>query len=324
MTSLCGKGVWLAYSYDLPRAVELTTQIGGTHLLVKVGHGAFYFPESARELYRRTLAMNLEPLAWIEMTTGSDEGSLRIIEKALTLGYQAVVLMLDDARLAAEAIQPLVETVLGQEEIETRLLLASSPPAYLMDDGAFKQLARICHGGWMPLCFPSLEADPERLVNQGIYQALGDLALLWGEAPAIYPVLTAMNPATGESLDTETMLRWADTVTQHGLDFFSIFHAASTEKAHWDLFRALSLPCLEAAVPDKLSPDEPPEIWHGVPSIARPVYITVAPGDSVISIITRYGMTREQFWQWNAHLWESRGFPRDPDYLQAGWRVRVR
>ena len=32
----------------------------------------------------------------------------------------------------------------------------------------------------------------------------------------------------------------------------------------------------------------------------------------------------EKFWAWTAHLWESRGLPRDPDYLQEGWRVRVK
>ena len=37
MTTLCGKGIWLAHSYDLQRAAEVAASIGGTHLLVKVG-----------------------------------------------------------------------------------------------------------------------------------------------------------------------------------------------------------------------------------------------------------------------------------------------
>ena len=62
----------------------------------------------------------------------------------------------------------------------------------------------------------------------------------------------------------------------------------------------------------------------GMAAIPQPVYYTVAPSDTVWGIITRHGLTRENFWVWNAHLWESRGLPRDPDYLQAGWRIRVK
>jgi len=30
-----------------------------------------------------------------------------------------------------------------------------------------------------------------------------------------------------------------------------------------------------------------------------------------------------QFWEWNGHLWDEQGLPRDANYMQAGWRVRV-
>jgi hypothetical protein len=58
--------------------------------------------------------------------------------------------------------------------------------------------------------------------------------------------------------------------------------------------------------------------------LPQPVYITARTSDTVWGIITRHGLTKEQFWTWNAHLWDSRGLPRDPDYLQEGWRLRVK
>jgi len=58
--------------------------------------------------------------------------------------------------------------------------------------------------------------------------------------------------------------------------------------------------------------------------VPQPIYITVRTSDSVWGIISRHGISREQFWAWNAHLWDSRGLPRDPDYLQEGWRLRVK
>ena len=53
MAKLCGKGLWLAHSYDIERAAEMAAAIDATYLLVKVGHGPYYFPETARSMVRR-------------------------------------------------------------------------------------------------------------------------------------------------------------------------------------------------------------------------------------------------------------------------------
>ena len=55
-----------------------------------------------------------------------------------------------------------------------------------------------------------------------------------------------------------------------------------------------------------------------------PLIITVQVSDTVWTLCERYGCTREQFWEWNGYLWDERGWPRDANYLQPGWRVRVR
>ena len=82
MAGLCGKGVWLAHSYDLQRAVEMATKIEGNTLLVKVGHGPHYFPETARELVQRIRSLGFHPLAWIHVTDRVPQDALRAITQA--------------------------------------------------------------------------------------------------------------------------------------------------------------------------------------------------------------------------------------------------
>ena len=104
---------------------------------------------------------------------------------------------------------------------------------------------------------------------------------------------------------------------RHGVDFFSVYHAAIAEKALWPILQTVSVRCQATAV-SVTAPEDPTAI------VPQPVYITVNANDTVWGIISRHGLTRNKFWEWNGHLWDSRGMPRDPDYLQAGWRIRVK
>jgi len=101
------------------------------------------------------------------------------------------------------------------------------------------------------------------------------------------------------------------------VDFFSVYHAALAEKALWPILQTATVRCQPATV-SLAMPEEPGMI------LPQPVYITVSANDTVWGIISRHGLSRTQFWEWNGHLWDSRGLPRDADYLQAGWRVRVK
>jgi hypothetical protein len=118
----------------------------------------------------------------------------------------------------------------------------------------------------------------------------------------------------------EELIPWIEGVTRHGADFFSVYHAANAEKALWPLLESINVQCVEAAEQAVLPESE----GMGMAAIPQPVYYTITASDTVWGIITRHGLTRDKFWAWNAHLWESRGLPRDPDYLQAGWRIRVK
>ncbi|HIQ02588.1 MAG TPA: LysM domain-containing protein, partial [Anaerolineales bacterium] len=75
-------------------------------------------------------------------------------------------------------------------------------------------------------------------------------------------------------------------------------------------------------VPPPTEPPAPPPEPEE-PVIPPPVYHVVTVNDTVWGICERYGITRPQFWEWNGHLWDERSLPRDPVYIQEGWRVRV-
>jgi hypothetical protein len=55
----------------------------------------------------------------------------------------------------------------------------------------------------------------------------------------------------------------------------------------------------------------------------QPAFYEVTINDTVRRICERNSISRTQFWEWNGHLWDERGLPRDALYMQEGWRVRV-
>ena len=96
----------------------------------------------------------------------------------------------------------------------------------------------------MPLAFSTWGNNAEDVIDREIYHALGDLSLTWGKTPAVYPVLS---PAHGQvTYLPEEFIPWIAGITRHGVDFFSIYHAANTEKALWPMLKAINLNCLES------------------------------------------------------------------------------
>jgi hypothetical protein len=87
----------------------------------------------------------------------------------------------------------------------------------------------------------------------------------------------------------------------------------------------------EAVPPPRPRPVTPP--ISAPPAMSEPValqgeqagevYVTATPDDTVAGLCRKYGCTKAQFWEWNGHLWDDLWWPRDPDYMQVGWRVRV-
>jgi hypothetical protein len=320
MTELCGKGIWLAHSYDLQRAVEMATKIDATHLLVKVGHGPHYYPEIAPGLLNRVRSLGFRSLAWIHITDRAPQDALQTIQRAVELGYDAVVLFLGQALITQDQIRPLIDELEPADLPSDSLLLATPPLGHLPDRRTFEALAPLCQGGWMPLCFPTWNANAEEMIHQEVYQSISDLSLMWNATPSIYPVLS---PTYGEGAQQaflpEALIAWVEAIIEHGVDFYSVYHAALTEKACWPILQAANVAC-ESERPSVAAEDQP----VSSATVPQPEYITATANDTLWGLINRYGMTKEQFWRWNGHLWDSRGLPRDPDYLRGGWRIRVK
>lgn len=320
MAGLCGKGIWLAHSYDLQRGAEMATSIGASYLLVKIGHGPHYFPETARTMVKRVRTLGFHPIAWVQITDFAPEDALFAVGESHALGYEATVLFLGSALVTGDQVQSLAEALDNAEVARERLYLATPPLAYLPDRRVLEVLAPVCQGGWMPLAFAEWGNDPDQVIDRQIYQALGDLSLLWDKTPEVYPVLSPLYRLQGPTLLPEELIPWVEGMTRHGVDFFSVYHAANAEKALWPLLESINVQCVEAAEQAVVSESEE----MGMAAIPQPVYYTVTASDTVWGIIIRHSLTRDKFWAWNAHLWESRGLPRDSDYLQAGWRIRVK
>jgi hypothetical protein len=66
----------------------------------------------------------------------------------------------------------------------------------------------------------------------------------------------------------------------------------------------------------------PPRRAEPVPTPGPRHHLTTI-NDTVWGICDRYSVTRDKFWEWNGHLWDEHGLPRDGAYMQEGWRVRV-
>ncbi len=323
MSRLCGKGIWLAYSHDLQRATEIATAIEAQYLLVKVGHGPFYFPETARTMVQRVQSLGFHALAWVELTDYAPKDALKAIVESLSLGYEATVIMMKHAALTGEMVRPLAEGLDNVEIPRSRLFLATPPLAYLPDRSVLEELAPLCQGGWMPLCFASWGMTPEQVVEREIYHALSDLGPAWGQTPEVYPVLSPLGAPAKPLLLPEEFIPWVERIIHHGVNFFSVYHAALTEKALWQLLQPVNVPCRETEeIPTSPTPTE--VVTSKSEVLTQPIYITVTVSDTVWGIISRYGLTKQQFWAWNGHLWDSKGLPRDADYMQKGWRIRVR
>jgi hypothetical protein len=288
-------------------------------MLVKVGHGPYYFPETTREMVQRVRALGFDPLAWVQLTSRAPRAARKAIVEALSCGYVGAVLVLDTHGLEGAAMRALVQALTNVDIPRQRLMLATPPVSRFQNTDALEAIAPLCQGGWMPLCIAKQGQSAEEVIDREIYHALGDLSLLWGGTPDVYPVLSPQPSAEGETFLPETFIDWVDNVARHGVDFFSVYHATIAVKALWPMLKAVNIPCLETA--GRVPAEETPSDASVLP---QPVYITARTSDTVWGIITRHGLTKEQFWTWNAHLWDSRGLPRDPDYLQEGWRLRVK
>lgn len=131
-------------------------------------------------------------------------------------------------------------------------------------------------------------------------------------------------------LEPAEFFGWISALAEHRPTFFSVFHASVTPRNLWPLLAEMEVPRPPQALdaPPFLEPlrstAQSGEAEDAAEPEEPPLVVTVQVSDTVWTLCERYGCTREQFWEWNGYLWDERGWPRDANYLQPGWRVRVR
>lgn len=325
-----GKGIWLRYSHHLDIALEMAREIGGTHLIFRTGHETMFFPAAVYRVCERARTAGLIPLAWLDALRADPADEARLARKSVEAGCLGVVLNVDDTADGPERAE-----LLGQHLLEAGLnpdvLFYSAPPAVSRHPNVpYAELNAFCLGGFMPRSTPLTGKPPEVTIHKMTYEEHRRWSKTWNYTPPLYPVLAAFRDHEGADFLTPTEFAgWITALAEHHPTFFSIFHAAATPRDLWPLIADVSVPrpphppttapLLEPGLPTH--PEAPEEAAEPT---GEPLIVTVGVSDTVWTLCEQYGCTREQFWEWNGHLWDERGWPRDANYLQPGWRIRVR
>lgn len=331
MATLYGKGIWVLHSVNLNPALAMARAIGATHILCKTGHRAMFFPEGARQVHDRVRAVGLIPFAWHSILCDDPAGEARVAQKAADVGYEGIVFDIGDQAAGQRAnAKELGQRLLDAGLDPQKLYYSSFPNISRHSSIPYAEISAFCKGGFMPQSFPTLLKPAEVVIHKMTYEEHAKWSKVWGHAVPIYPVLAGYrDERAADRLTPDEFAHWADALTRHKPTFFSVFRAAVTNPDLWPILAGLALsqpPEAITAKPVELPEPVPLEMLTSAPSPeleGQAVYITIQPDDEVWRLCQDHGCTRAQFWEWNGHLWDERGMPRDPDYMQAGWRVRV-
>ncbi len=343
---LRGKGVWLLYSRDVDLAIEMALAIGATHVLYKTGHRGMFFVEAARRVHDRARAAGLIPFAWPYVHCDDPIAEAEVAIKSARVGYEGIIFDIEDQTSG----QSVGAAALGRQVLEAgldpaRLYYTSYPNIWQHLDIPYKEMNAFCHGGFMPQCYPTFQRTPRTVIKKWAYGEHARWSEEWGNMPPLYPILAAYKDEHAtQRLSAQEFLEWAQTLAAREPPFFSVYRAGTTDRELWPILAAMGgrppapppQPAPSAAEPtpppeEALSPrpERPPAPQPEQPEPEQPpvvptaVYHEVTVNDTVWGIRQRHGIARAQFWEWNGHLWDELGMPRDALYMQEGWRVRV-
>ncbi|MGD1994080.1 MAG: LysM domain-containing protein [Anaerolineae bacterium] len=273
---LRGKGVWLLYSGDIDRAIEMADTIGATYILCKTGHQGMFFVESARRIHDQVRQAGLTPVAWAATDLDNPLADAKMAIKSAQAGYEGFVFRFGDETGG----KALAAKTLGWQLLEAnfdpgRLYYAAPPSLHQRPQIPYQAINRFCRGGFMPLCFLGQEPDPRTVVDEWIY---GDALGQWAEAasaPPIYPVLGSFaDEDRPPQPDATEFLQWAQALEDHDPDFFSVYHAGSIGHQLWPILAAMGRPApLPSPVtpPSEAEPEpEPPAEETMLPPLMEP------------------------------------------------------
>jgi len=296
-----------------------------------------FFPEAAQRAHDRVRKARLTPFAWHPIHCEEPAEEARVVLRTAQVGYPGIVL---DVRVQA------AEQRANAKELGKRLLDGGIDPQMLYyscfpnishhSSIPYAEMNTFCEGGFMPQSYPSLLKPAEVVIHKLTYEEHAKWSKVWGHSTHIYPVLAAYRDEHAQDpLTPFEFAHWVSVLAKHEPTFFSVYRAALTAQSLWPTLAEVPTPQppeparIRPVVP--VEPVLPPDVSETPMPAPLPklddgeeVYITVQPDDVVWRLCQQHECTRAQFWEWNGHLWDERGMPRDPDYMQAGWRVRVR
>ncbi|HHS96652.1 MAG TPA: hypothetical protein ENK08_01935, partial [Chloroflexi bacterium] len=252
---LQGKGIWARPRPDgtseLERAIEIAHQVGATHILYKVAHGATYLEGSAQAA-RRIADAGLIPFGWMWLLLDDPAGEAQAIARAFQDGFQGMVLDTEApcSRKFSEA-RALANAVRNAGVDRTRIYNCSFPNISHHRDLPYDELNEVCRGGLMPMAYGSFfapgdptpwEAQARRVIDEWTYGHYEVWVERWGYRPPLYPVLAPYHDEHGAAkMGPEEFQVWLDRLAAHGPTFFSLFTAAVIDDAILPLIRDFSV-----------------------------------------------------------------------------------
>jgi len=252
---LRGKGIWARPRPDgtseLERAIQIARQVGGTHVLYKVGNGATYYDGSAQAAQMIAEA-GLVPFGWTWLLLDDPEGEAEVLSCALRDGFRGLVLDTEApcSRKFKEA-RRLVDAVLGAHLDLRRLYNCSFPNISHHRDLPYDELNEMCKGGLMPMSYGTFfapgnptpwEEQARQVIDEWTYGHYDYWCERWGCRPPLYPVLAPYHDEYGAARMSPAEFQvWLDHLSAYMPSFVSVFTAAVVDETLLPPIRDFSL-----------------------------------------------------------------------------------
>lgn len=319
---LHGKGLWLPLSGAISGALEMAAAVGATHLIYRVGMRGMFFVEAARWVESRARQAGLVPLAWVPLSLDDPFAEAALALKARRVGYEGIIFDLTPAAAGKTVAAATLGRKLAEAGIEPDHLFYAAPPdIWRHPEIPYREMNGFCRGGFMPWCSLTAQRTPQTVVDKWAYGEYTRWQQEWGNMPPLYPILAVgTDEENTRKPNVPEFLKWVQAVATHDPPFLSIYGIDFLDRELWPILASLGP---SAAPPVRQIPPEPFISAEEEPAPATAQFHVVTVNDTLWSICKRYKISKAQFWEWNGHLWDERGLPRDEVYLEEGWRVRV-
>jgi hypothetical protein len=234
---LKGKGVWAYRDQELDRAIQIAPQMGATHVLYKVAHGADYRPGMA-QVAQEIKDAGLIPIGWTWLLLDDPQAEAQAAVRAFQDGFEGYVFDTEASQCRNRSAQAAeLGRYLDVAGIDrAKLYNCSFPPISYHTDLPYEQLNDFCKGGLMPMSYgtyyvPTSPVPPEqqaqRVIDEWTYGQYEEWCGRWEYRPPLHPVLGPYHDEHGSvRMPPEEFQVWLDHLAAYNPSFFSVFTAA--------------------------------------------------------------------------------------------------